>query len=89
MKVNVFCYKTQELSIALENAKNRYTPSLRNKGPGVMSLAEKGARDLLTWAIPLDVSKELKSKENSEIVKKIPQLIKEKTQDFGQLPKKV
>ena len=70
MKVNVFCYKTQELSIALENAKNRYTPSLRNKGPGVMSLAEKGARDLLTWAIPLDVSKELKSKENSEIVKK-------------------
>jgi len=34
-----------------------------------MNLAEKGVRDLLTLAIPLDVSKELKSKENSEIVK--------------------
>ena len=69
MKVNVFCYKTQELSIAWENAKNRYTPSLRNKGPGDENLAKKVSSDLLTRAIPLDVSKELKSKENSEIVK--------------------
>jgi len=45
--------------------------------------------DLLTRAISLDVSKELKSKENSEIVKKNPQLLKEKTQDFGQFPKEL
>ena len=74
--------KTQELSIALENAKNRNTPILGNKGPGVKNLAEKVSSDLLTRAIPLDVSKELKSKENSEIVKKNPQLLKEKNSRF-------
>ena len=38
--------KTQELSIALENAKNRNTPILGNKGPGVKNLAEKGGRSV-------------------------------------------
>ena len=81
--------KTQELSIALENAKNRNTPSLGNKGPGVKNLAEKGGRSANSGYFFGRFERTQNPKKTQKLLKKIPQLLKEKTQDFVQFPKEL